>query len=159
MCFCGHSLGNTPWKTFTHRVFAAVTFPTFTQPSSHAWSITYSSFFLTYLRVCSGFFSKLLFYVLFFSFTMVITWSLGGESAFGDRPASSMSKVSAAVNSDLGNGSFWVEIRDAMHVDQCSSISTRVWPHQLTSDLKRCLLFQECLQWSCLKKFRRLPLS
>ena len=41
--------------------------------------------------------------------------------AFGDRPASSsMSKFSASVNSDLGNGSFWVEIRDAEHVDRCS---------------------------------------
>ena len=29
-----------------------------------------------------------------------------------------MSKYSAAVNSDLGNGSFWVEIRDAKHVDR-----------------------------------------
>ena len=48
---------------------------------------------------------------------MVIKWSLGGESAFGDRPASCMSKFSAAVNSDLGNGSFWVQIRDAKHVD------------------------------------------
>ena len=83
---------------------------------------------------------------------MVIKWSLGGESAFGDRPASSMSKFCAAVNSDLGNGSFGVEIRDAKHVDRCSSISTRVWSHQLTSDLKRCLPFWKCLQWLCLKK-------
>ena len=59
-----------------------------------------------------------------FSFSMVIK-SFSGESAFGDRPASSMSKYSAAVNSDLGNGSFGVEIRDAKHVDQCSSISTQ----------------------------------
>ena len=49
---------------------------------------------------------------------MVIKRSLGGESAFDDRPASSMSKFSTAVNSDLGNGSFWVEIRDAKHVVQ-----------------------------------------
>ena len=34
-----------------------------------------------------------------------------------------MSKFSAAVNSD-GNGSFGVEIRDAKHVDECSSIYT-----------------------------------
>ena len=26
-----------------------------------------------------------------------------------------------------------------------------VWSHQLTSDLKRCLLFWKCLHWSCLK--------
>ena len=43
--------------------------------------------------------------------------------------------------SKLGNGSFRVEVRDAKHVDQCSSISTRVWSHQPTSDLKTCLLF------------------
>ena len=30
-------------------------------------------------------------------------------SAFGDQPASSMSKFSAGVNSDLGNGSFGVK--------------------------------------------------
>ena len=83
---------------------------------------------------------------------MVIKWSLGGESAFGDQPASSMSKFSAAVNSGLGNGSFWIKIHDAMHVDQCSSISTRVWSHLLTSDLTRCLLFWKCLQRSCLKE-------
>ena len=35
---------------------------------------------------------------------------LRGESAaFGHRSASSMSKYSASVNSDLGNGFFWVE--------------------------------------------------
>ena len=32
---------------------------------------------------------------------------LRGESAFGERPASSISKCSAGVNSDLGNGSFF----------------------------------------------------
>ena len=30
------------------------------------------------------------------------------------------------VNSDLGNGSFWVEIRHAQRVDRCSCRSTRV---------------------------------
>ena len=52
---------------------------------------------------------------------MVIKWfrELRGESAlnFGDRPATSMSKFSVGMNSDLGNGSFCVEIRDANHVD------------------------------------------
>ena len=39
------------------------------------------------------------------------------RGAFGDRSASSMSKCSASVNSDLGNGSFLVKIRHAKHVD------------------------------------------
>ena len=104
-------------------------------------------------------------------FTMVITRSPGGESAgggrstskptcvvlawtlltaFGDRPSSCMSKFSASVNSDLGNGSFWVEIRDAEHVDRCSWKCTQVdrincsWP--LTS--RDVYFFQKCLQWS-----------
>ena len=82
---------------------------------------------------------------------MVIKWSVGGESElnFGDRPGSSMSKFSASVNSDLGNGSFWVEIRDAKHVGQCSSISTRVWSNQLTSDLKKCTGAAYVYSWGC----------
>ena len=46
---------------------------------------------------------------------------LRGESAGGDRSASSISKCSAGINSDLGNGSFWIaiEIHDAKYVDQC----------------------------------------
>ena len=53
----------------------------------------------------------------------VPAWSL---TAFCDQPVSSMSKFSARVNSDLVNGSFWLEIRDAEHVDRCSSKCTRV---------------------------------
>ena len=62
-------------------------------------------------------------YKIIVSFTMLIKRSPGGESAaggrstskstcvverpaFGNRPASSMSKFSASVNSDLGNGFF-----------------------------------------------------
>ena len=44
-------------------------------------------------------------------------WELHGESAFGDRSSSTMSKFSDGVTSDLRNGSFWVEIRDTKHVD------------------------------------------
>ena len=33
-----------------------------------------------------------------------------------------MSKFSASVNSDLGNGSFWLEIRDAEHVDVVENV-------------------------------------
>ena len=51
-------------------------------------------------------FSKLSFYIFVVSFTIVIKWYLGGESAFGDRTASSKSKFSAAVSSDLGKCSF-----------------------------------------------------
>ena len=36
-----------------------------------------------------------------------------------------MSKFSAGMNSDLGNGFFWVEIPDAKHVDQCNTISSK----------------------------------
>ena len=75
------------------------------------------------------------------SFTMVIKRSPGGESAGGGRSTFEihlcssgvifdciwrstsihvMSKFSASVNSDLGNGSFWLEIRDAEHVERCS---------------------------------------
>ena len=43
---------------------------------------------------------------------------LHGESEFGARPAFSMSEFGASMNSDLRNGSFWVEIRDAKHVDR-----------------------------------------
>ena len=94
-------------------------------------------------------------YKITVSFTMVIKRSPGGESAsggrstskstcavpawsltaFGDQPASSMSKFSASVNSDLGNGSFWVKIGDAEHVDRCSSECTRAWTYQLNSEM------------------------
>ena len=59
-------------------------------------------------------------------------------------------QVRPGMNSDLGNGSFWVKIRVAENVDRCSWKCTRVCSHQLTSDLKRCSLFWKCLQLSCL---------
>ena len=67
-----------------------------------ALSITFSSILRTDLRGRPGFFFILIFetisYHFFFSFTMVIKQFqvLRGESAFGDRSASSMSKCSAA---------------------------------------------------------------
>ena len=73
-------------------------FANFTQASSHAYSITYSSTFLTDLRGRSGFFfffQNYFFLQFCFSFTMVIKQpgELRGESAaFGNRSASSMSK-------------------------------------------------------------------
>ena len=100
------------------------------------------------------------------SFTMVIKRSPGGESAgdgrstskstcadpawsltawFGDRPAYGMSKLSASVNSDLGNGSFWLEIPHAEHVDRCCwnmrEWLARVWSYQRTSDLRDVYFF------------------
>ena len=42
----------------------------------------------------------------------------GTLTAFGDRSASSMSKIEAGLNSDPGNDSFWDKIRDAKHVDR-----------------------------------------
>ena len=56
---------------------------------------------------------------------------LGGDSALGDRSALNISKYSANVNSDLGNVSFWVEIRDARHVERWRWGSWRIWSHQL----------------------------
>ena len=82
------------------------------------------------------------------STSAVPAWSL---TAFGDRPACNMSKLSAGVNSDLGNSSFWLEIRDAEHEDQCSWKCKRVWSYQLTSELRNVYFFKTCLQWSCLK--------
>ena len=74
------------------------------------------------------------------------------RTAFGDRPASRMCKFSASVNSEFRNGSFWLEIRDAVRVDRCSWKCTRVWSCQQTSDLSGDAYFYlKCLQWSCLK--------
>ena len=69
-----------------------------------------------------------------------------------------MSKCSAGVNSNLGNGSFWVEIRDAKHVDRCRWISTWVWSHQLTSDLRYVYFFGKA-NGRVWKVFRCLCLS
>ena len=68
----------------------------------------------------------------------------------GHRPTSSMSNFIGSVNSDLGNGSFRFEIRDAELVDRCSWKCSRVWKYKLTSDLRE-IYFFICLQWSCLK--------
>ena len=87
---------------------------------------------------------------------VVPAWTL---TAFGDRPASSMSKFSASVNSDLGNGSFWVEIRDAEHVDRCSRKYTRVWSYQLTTDLRDIYFFGYPCNGRVWKQFRCLRLS
>ena len=78
---------------------------------------------------------------------VVPAWSL---TAFGDRSASSVTKFSSRVNPDLENGSFWLEIRDAEHVDRCSwnirKFDRINWP--LTSEM---FTFWVCLQWSWLK--------
>ena len=99
-------------------------------------------------------FSKLFFKHFFFSFTMVIKRfrELRGESAFGDRSASTMSKWAPAwtlTSEMVPFGSKSVTL--SMSVDRCGWRSTWLWSHQLTSDLKRCLLFWKCLQWLFLK--------
>ena len=86
-CSCGR-LERTPGEHF----FADFTFETFTQASLHGQSITYSSIFLTDLRDYSGFCILKLFFTN--SFLALPWWSnnpeFPGESAFGDRSASSM---------------------------------------------------------------------
>ena len=77
---------------------------------------------------------------------------------------SSISKFSASVNSDLrlGNGSLWVEIGDAEHVDRCSWKYTRVWSYQLTSDLRDVYFFgyaHVACNGRVWKQFRCLRLS
>ena len=64
-------------------------------------------------------------------------------------------QIEAGLNSDPGNDSFWdksvtlsmlIDLLTIVHVDQ------RRWrSHQLTSDLKGCLLFLKCLRWSSRK--------
>ena len=62
-------------------------------------------------------------------------------TAFGDWPASSMSKFIASVNSDLRNGFFMAEIGDAEHVDRCGRKYTRLCSYPLTSDLRDVYFF------------------
>ena len=51
-------------------------------------------------------------------------------------------QIEPGVNFDLRNGSFWLEIGDAEHVDLYYSWKcTRVWSYQLTSDLKDVYFF------------------
>ena len=64
-------------------------------------------------------------------------------------------QIEAGLNSDPGNDSFWdksvtlsmlIDLLTVVHVDR------RRWrSHQLTSDLKGCLLFRKCLRWSSRK--------
>ena len=63
------------------------------------------------------------------------------------------------MNSDLGNGSFWVEIPDAKHVDRCWWRSTRIWAHQLTSDLRHVYFFGSACNGGVWKQFRCVRLS
>ena len=79
-------------------------------------------------------------------------------------------QIEAGLNSDLGNGSFWVEFRDAKHVDQCRSThrltqvirSVMVWSHQLTSNLwhqEMFTFFRNACAGRVWKQFRCLRLS
>ena len=72
-----------------------------------------------------------------------------------DLTASSMSKFSASVNSDLGSREWFLLARNPRRwacrsMIRCSRKCTRVWSYPLTSDL-RDVYFFICLQWSCLK--------
>ena len=85
---------------------------------------------------------------------MVIKRSPGGESAGGGRAVNfeihlcssgmiseciwrSISfqyiRIEAGVNSDLGNGSFWVKIRDAKHVDHSRSTQVKIFTGLIAS--------------------------
>ena len=103
-----------PGKSFS----SEFTFGSFTQDSSHAQLITSWLILLTNLR------GRLVFYifepVFRIYFTMVNKPFLGGKKAAGgDRSAAGMTKCGAGVNADLGNGSFWIKIRDGQRVDWC----------------------------------------
>ena len=122
-------------------------------------------------------FSKLFFYKITVSFTMVIErspaswwtscrwravnfeihlWSSGMNADCIWRSICIQHvQIEAGLNSDPGNDSFWdksvtlsmlIDLLTSLHVDQ------RRWrSHQLTSDLKGCLLFLKCLRWSSRK--------
>ena len=118
-----------------------------------------------------SFFETLFLYKITVSFTMVIKRSRGGESAGGGR---STSKSTCVVPDELGlhlaidqhlvcpnraRRELWPRkwfflgrnrlacrsIYSQVHVDRRRWRSILVWSHQLTSDLKRCLLFLEML--------------
>ena len=65
-------------------------------------------------------------------------------------------QIEAGLNSDPGNDSFWDKsVTLTMLIDFLTSslhVDRRRWrSHQLTSDLKGCLLFRKCLRWSSRK--------
>ena len=151
---------------------------------SHAISQSFSRFHHFQMRDTNKFhflhiFRNSFLYKIIVSFAMVIKRSPGGKSAgggrstskptcvvppwtltaFDDRPAPSMSTFSARVNSDLGNGSFWVEISDAERVDRCSWKCTRLRSYQLTSDLRDVYFFGYACNGHVWKQFRCLRLS
>ena len=71
-------------------------------------------------------------------------------ATFGDRPVSTLSKYSPAWTLTSKMVPFRLS-RWCWAVDQCRWISTKVWSHQLTSDLRALYFFWICLQWWCLK--------
>ena len=113
--------------------FTDFTFASFTLACSHARSILYSSMLLTDLRGRSGFFhfSKVF---LTTSFLVLPLWTTDLEVelenfvqiqlylAIDQHPV----QIKPGVNSDLGNGSFWVEIRDTKIADRCIWRPTRM---------------------------------
>ena len=78
-------------------------------------------------------------------------WSSGRNADCSWRPISIHVQMEAGLNSDpemipFGTKSVKLSMLIDLHVDR------RRWrSHQLTSDLKRCLLFRKCLPWSSRK--------
>ena len=92
---------------------------------------------------------------------VVPAWTL---TAFGDRPASSMSKFSTSVNSDLGNGSFSVGRTPWRWACRSSSRSMELKIYAtliVWTDLRphRCLLLGYACTGRVWKQFRCLRLS
>ena len=82
---------------------------------------------------------------------------LRGESAvFWRLNSIQYVQIQPDVSSDLGNGSVWVDIRDAKLFHRCSWRSTRIWSHQLTSDLQSDNCFGKVCNGRVWKQFRCL---
>ena len=158
------ALGSVPpplphWRTFLYRLYVC-NFHTGT--SSHVLSITSSSIFLIDPRGRSGFFhfSKLFLTIFFF----VLQWwsnHLELENFVENLLHLAIDQHPVCPNTDRRE--LWPRkwfllgrVDDAKHVDRCRCLA---WSHQLTSDLKRCLLFWKCFIHRVWKQFRCLRLS
>ena len=136
-------------KISLHRPTCKTTFAHLTQ--SQAISQSFRVFITFRLRRDTTLFhfrNSFFSYKVTVSFTMVIKRSPGGEYAGGGRAVNfeihlcssgmisdciwrSISiqyvQIEAGVNSDLGNGSFWVEIHDAQHVDHSRLTQVKIY--------------------------------
>ena len=135
-------------KISLHRPTCKTTFARLTQSQAISQSFRVFITFRSRRDMTFFIFRNSFSYKITVSFTMVIKISPGGESAGGGRAVNfeihlcSSSMIShciwrsisihyvqleAGVNSDLGNGSFWVEIRDAKHVDHSRSTQVKIY--------------------------------